>query len=146
MAKPLIDDALWEIIEPLLRPAKPRRFRHPGRKPADTRKALTGIVFVLKTGIPWERVPAERGVCGMTCGRKLREWQEAGVWDRLLVVLHEHLQREGKIDWGRSVIDSSSIRAVHGGEQTGPSPVDRAKRGSKHPVLSDAGASRSRPR
>jgi transposase len=57
MAKPLLDDELWSLIEPLLPPPKPRRFKHPGRKPLDRRKALTGILFVLKTGISWEDVP-----------------------------------------------------------------------------------------
>ena len=56
MAKPLISDELWEIIEPLL-PVKKRRFRHPGRKPIDNRKALSAILFVLRTGIPWEYLP-----------------------------------------------------------------------------------------
>lgn len=138
MAKPLISDELWEVIEPLLPPPKPRRFRYPGRKPADNRKALTGIVFVLKTGIPWEALPGDLGVCGMTCWNKLREWQAAGVWQRLHEVLLARLQHADQIDWSRALLDSASVRAVHGGSQTGPNPVDRAKRGSKHHVLTDA--------
>jgi len=67
MAKPLVDDELWELIQPLLPPPKPRRFRHPGRKPLDARKVLTGIVFVLKSGIPCEMLPKEMGCgCGMS--------------------------------------------------------------------------------
>ena len=61
MAKPLLPDELWERIEPLLPKPKPRRFRFPGRKPVDDRKALIGILFVLKTGIPWEDLPQELG-------------------------------------------------------------------------------------
>src|SRR5579884_1469307 len=81
MAKPLVSDELWGVIQPLLPPPKPRRFRYPGRKRLDDRKALTGILFVLKTGIPWEDLPAEMGCgCGMTCWRRLRELHEAGVW------------------------------------------------------------------
>ena len=73
MAKPLLPDELWERIEPLLPPPKPRRFRFPGRKPLDNRKALTGNLFVLKTGIPWEYLPLETGCgSGMTCWRRLR--------------------------------------------------------------------------
>jgi len=69
MAKPLLSDELWKRIEPLLPPPKPRRFRFPGRKPLDNRKALTGILFVLKTGIPWEYLPLEMGCgSGMTAG------------------------------------------------------------------------------
>lgn len=49
MGKPIIDDELWKLIEPLLPPAKPRRFKYPGRKPVPNRAALTGILFVLKT-------------------------------------------------------------------------------------------------
>ena len=59
MAQPLVSDALWAKIKPLLPPPKPRRFRFPGRKPLDPRKALTGIIFVLKSGIPWELLPQE---------------------------------------------------------------------------------------
>jgi len=78
MAKPLLDDELWSVVEPPL-PPKPRRFRYPGRKPLDRRKVLTGILFVLKAGIPWEHLPQEMGCgCGMTCWRRLRDWQRAG--------------------------------------------------------------------
>ncbi len=81
MAKPLLADDLWELIQPLLPPAKPRRFRYPGRKPVGDRDTLTGILFVLKTGIPWEDLPVEMGCgCGMTCWRRLHDWNAAGVW------------------------------------------------------------------
>jgi len=52
--KPLVSDALWEHLQPLFPPPPPRRFRFPGRKPLDYRKVLTGILFVLKTGIAWD--------------------------------------------------------------------------------------------
>lgn len=61
MAKPLVSDALWQRLEPLLPPPPPRRFRFPGRGPLDYRKILTGIVFLLKTGLNWEDLPAELG-------------------------------------------------------------------------------------
>lgn len=138
MARPLIDDALWALIEPLLPPPKPRRADHPGRRPVDARRCLTGIVFVLKTGIQWEELPAEMGVSGMTCWRRLRDWQAAGVWARLHEVLLARLRDAHRIDWARAVVDSSSVRAVHGGEGTGPSPVDRRKAGSKHHLITDA--------
>ena len=84
MAKPLVSDELWEIVQPLLPSPKPRRFRYPGRQRLDDRKALTGILFVLKIGIPWEMLPQEMGCgSGMTCWRRLKEWQEAGVWQKL---------------------------------------------------------------
>src|SRR5918911_90964 len=116
MAKPLVDDDLWEVVKLLLPEPKPRPKRHPGRKPLDNRKALAGILFVLKTGIPWEDLPQEMGCgSGMTCWRRLRDWQAAGVWQRLHEVLLEVLHGADRIDWSRAVIDSASVRAVFGG-------------------------------
>src|SRR4028118_604084 len=98
MAKPLVSDALWDRIHPLLPPPKPRRKRFPGRKPIDDRKALHGILFVLKTGINWEDLPREMGCgCGMTCWRRLRDWNEAGVWQRLHQVLLERPNVAGPV-------------------------------------------------
>src|SRR5215468_8146804 len=108
MAKPLLTDELWNLIQPLFPPPKPRRFRYPGRKPIDDRKALTGILFVLKTGIPWEHLPVEMGCgCGMTCWRRLRAWQHAGVWPKLHKILLARLRAADKIDWSRAAVDSS---------------------------------------
>jgi len=93
MARPIVSDELWEVIEPLI-PKVERRFRHPGRKRIDDRKVLTGILFVLQTGIPWEHLPQEMGCgSGMTCWRRLKEWQDAGVWQRLLVGLPGQARR-----------------------------------------------------
>lgn len=140
MAQPLVSDELWARIEPLLPPERPRRFRFPGRKPKDRRKILTGIVFVLKTGIPWDDLPAELGWgCGRTCREALAAWQRAGVWEQLHEILLDELGDEGLIDWSRALIDSASSKAPKGGELTGPSPTDRRKRGSKHHVITDAG-------
>jgi transposase len=138
MAKPLLPDGLWKRVEPLLPPLKPRRFRFPGRKPIDNRKALTGILFVLKTGIPWEDLPQELGCgSGMTCWRRLRDWQAAGVWQTLHETLLTELQANDRIDWSRAAVDSGSVRALGGGEKTGPNPTDRAKPGSKHHIITD---------
>ena len=83
MAKPIIDDELWALLEPLL-PVKTRRYRYPGRKPLSDRAVLTGIVFVLRSGIPWEMLPQEMGCgSGMSCWPRSRAWQQAGVWKRL---------------------------------------------------------------
>ena len=139
MAKPLVSDELWSRIHPLLPSPKPRRFRFPGRKRLDDRKCLAGILFVLKTGINWEDLPAEMGCgSGMTCWRRLRDWTEAGVWPKLHQLLLSELEGAGQIDWSRACIDSSFARARGGGEKTGPNPVDRAKKGSKHIVVTDA--------
>jgi len=75
MAKPILDEELWSIIELLLPSPKPRRFGYPGRKPVGNRQALTGILFVLKTGISWNQLPREMGCgSGMTCLRRLHQW------------------------------------------------------------------------
>ena len=137
MAKPLLPDELWEIIEPIL----PHWTPSPkgGQPRLDDRKALTGILFVLKTGIPWEDLPREMGCgCGMTCWRRLRDWQADGTWDKIFKILLEELRGADQIKWERALIDSSFVRAAYGGEGTGPSPVDRSKAGSKHHVITDA--------
>jgi transposase len=138
MSKPLVSDALWEHIEPLLPKPKARRFRFPGRKPLDYRSILTGIIFVLKTGINWEDLPAELGWgCGKTCKQTLKAWQQAGIWDRLHQSLLEELQEAEKIDWSYAAADSTKARAMGGGDDTGPNPTDRSKLGTKHHVLTD---------
>jgi transposase len=90
MARPLVPDDLWAAIEPLLPPARPKPKG--GRPPIPDRAALAGIIFVLKSGIPWEMLPAEMGCgSGMSCWRRLRDWQAAGVWAALHRVLLERL-------------------------------------------------------
>lgn len=137
MARELVPNDLWEIISPLL----PKHEPSPkgGRPRIDDRKALTGIIFVLRSGIPWEYLPMEMGCgSGMTCWRRLREWQEAGVWEALKQTLLEHLREADQLDWSRAAVDSATVRAVGGGEKTGPNPTDRRKPGSKHHVVTDA--------
>ena len=126
MAKPLVSDALWELMEPLIPPEPPRPAG--GRPRVPDRATLTGILFVLRSGIPWEMLPQEMGCgCGMTCWRRLAEWQAAGVWDRLHRLLLGKLQEAGQIDWSRAVLDSSSVRAVLGGHT--PAPIPRTEPG-----------------
>ena len=120
MARSLLDDDLWEIIRPLLPPPKPRRFQFPGRKPVADRVCLNGILFVLKTGIPWEDLPPEMGCCGMTCWNRLRDWQEAGVWVEIHRVLLDRLNAIDEIDWDRAIVDSSYVRAMAGGAKQVP--------------------------
>jgi transposase len=137
--KPLVTDALWERLAPLLPPPPKRRFRFPGRKPIDPRQVLTGILFVLKTGIAWDDLPAELGCgCGKTCRHYLRQWHDAGVWLKLHALLLAELNGADQIDWDRALIDASFAKAPEGGEGTGPNPTDRGKSGSKHHVLTDA--------
>jgi transposase len=122
MAKPLVSDELWELVEPLI-PRVERRYRFPGRKRIDDRKVLSGILFVLQTGIPWEYLPQEMGCgSGMTCWRRLKQWQEQGVWRQLHELLLAKLQEGDRIDWSRAVIDSSHVRAVGGARRPAQAP------------------------
>lgn len=146
MAKPLISDELWEVIEPLL-PVKKRRFRHPGRKPIDNRKALSAILFVLRTGIPWEYLPQELGWgSGMTAWRRLEAWQKRGVWKKVHESLLASLQGADKIDWSRVIVDSSSIRALHGGKKRVATPQIVDGKGANTTSRPTRTAFRSQPR
>jgi transposase len=114
MSKSLVSDALWTIIMPLLPPEPPKPKGGRPRRISD-RAALTGILFVLKSGIPWEMLPQEMGCgSGMTCWRRLRNWQRAGVLQRLHQVLLQRLQDVGGIDWERASLDSASVPAPGG--------------------------------
>lgn len=123
MAKTLVSDELWAIVEPLIpvRAARPKG----GRPPISDRAALTGIIFVLKTGIPWEDLPQEMGCgSGMTCWRRLRDWQEAGVWENLFLVILQRLHDAKKIDWSRASIDASIVQAKSGTKKPALDIVD----------------------
>src|SRR5437667_6968270 len=114
MATAPLDDELWKLIEPLL-PVRKRRFHHPGRKRLDDRRTLAGILFVLRTGIAWQQLPQELGYgSGMTCWRRLKEWQQAGVFQALHECLLAQLRSDGRLDLSRPVCDSASLRAPLG--------------------------------
>ncbi|MET9079782.1 IS5 family transposase [Streptomyces sp. NPDC004232] len=133
----IVSDELWALIEPLLPKPEPKLVE--GRPRVADRQALCGILFVLHTGIQWEYLPQELGFgSGMTCWRRLAAWNEAGVWDQLHVVLLRKLRSAKKLDWSRVVIDSPPCAGGPQGPKSGPSPVDRARPGSKHHVVTDA--------
>ena len=118
MAKPLVPDDLWAVIEPLLPRERPKPKG--GRPRLLDRAALTGILFVLRSGLPWEMLPAEMGCgSGMSCWRRLRDWQEAGVWAALHRALLERFQAAGQIDWRRASLDSTSVPAKRGAPRPG---------------------------
>ena len=144
MARPVLPDSLWELVEPLLPPDKPPKSN--GRPAVVNRQTLTGILFVLKTGIPWEYLPQEMGCgCGMTCWRRLHAWQEQGVWQQILETLQARLNEADGIDWSRAVVDSSSVRAVFGGSKRGPIQRIGAKRAANTTYSPTRRASHSRP-
>ena len=112
MARKLLPDDRWAVIEPLL-PPPPPSSPNGGRPRLGDRPALTGIRFVLRTGRPWEDLPAERGCgCGMSCGRRRRDGQADGTWTRIHAERLARLPAAGKLGWPKCVIDSSSVRAV----------------------------------
>lgn len=144
MAKELVTDELWEVIEPLL-PEEPPKKPKGGRPRVPDRAALTGIVFVLKTGIPWEMLPQEMGCgSGMTCWRRLEEWHEAGVWDRLHETLLDRLGKADEIDWERASLDSASVAAPGGGKRPARIRRIKANRDRSAMLWSTETASRSR--
>jgi transposase len=129
MAKPILVDDLWTLIEPLLSPPRPRRFRYPGRKPITNRQALTGILFVLRTGVPWEHVPQEMGCgSGVSCWRRLRDWQAAGVWQKVHELMLDALRRADELDLSIVAVDSGTVRAVGAGEKRDRTPRIGASR------------------
>jgi transposase len=131
MPKPLVTDELWTVVEPLLPEQPPKRKG--GRPRVNDRAALTGILFVLKTGIPWEMLPQEMGCgSGMTCWRRLKEWHRAGVWERLHRALLDRLGEADRVDWSRASLDSASV-AAPGGREYGPEPDRSRQIGLKAP-------------
>src|ERR671915_2203685 len=116
--RPLLSDELWERIVPLLPPEKEKPKG--GRPRVPDRAALTGILFVLRSGIPWEMLPPEMGCgSGMTCWRRLQDWQKAGVWDRLHQVFLDRLGQADRIDWSRAAIDASTVASPGGAKKPG---------------------------
>ncbi|MET9793305.1 IS5 family transposase [Streptomyces canus] len=131
----IVPDELWSLIKPLVPVPAPKLVE--GRPRVPDRQALCGILSVLHTGIQWECLPQELGFgSGMTCWRRLAAWHEAGVWNRLHAVLLKELRSKTQLDWSRAVIGSSPIRGS-AGPKSGPSPVDRARPGSKQHVLTN---------
>ena len=111
----LVSDGLWDQVEPLLPPV-PEPSPLGGRPRVTNRQALTGVVFVLRTGIPWQALPTEMGCgSGSTCWRRFAEWTQLAVWSKLHTLLLSQLGKAGAVNLERAVIDSASVRAVFGG-------------------------------
>ena len=140
--KPLVTDELWEVVAPLL----PRRRAQPrgGRPWVDDRATLNGVLYVLRTGIAWRHLPAELGWgSGVTCWRRLREWQRRGVWRKLHRVMLDRLAQAGQIDWTRASLDSRSLAAKKGGAPSAATAPTRASRGASTTSSSTGRARRS---
>jgi len=142
----IISDELWELVEPLL-PKKQRRFRYPGRNRLPDRQVLCGILFVLYTGIAWEHLPQELGFgSGVTCWRRLNEWQRAGVWQRLHEQLLAKLRAAGELEWDYAVADSSHVQAKNGAARPARARSTAAAAARSTTSLSTRAGSRSRGR
>src|SRR5438876_11757939 len=150
MAKPLVSDQLWAVVAPLL-PPDPAPNPKGGRPWVPARAALTGILFVLKSGIPWGMLPQEIGCgSGVTCWRRLRDWQKAGVWRKLHQTLLNRLGEADKIEWSRTSLDSDTVRAkgvkrgTHEPRLLGRTPQIRRNRARSAILWSSGGVSRLR--
>jgi transposase len=135
MATAQMPDEFYDLVAHHLPPEPPRVGPRGGRPWIAHRVVVRVLWFVLATGTRWEDVPPELGCSGQTARRRLRAWEEAGIWDRLHADLLRLLRQEGKLDPDLAVVDSVYARAFGGGEQTGPSPVDRGKPGVKYTLL-----------
>jgi len=141
MSNPLVSDDLWAAVAPILPPELPKPKG--GRPRCSDRAALAGIIFVLRSGIPWEMLSRELGCSGMTCWRRLRDWQEAGVWVGLHRVLLERLSDAGHLDWSRASLDSASVAAKRGVPRPARTRRIAANRARSATLWSTAGAPRS---
>lgn len=116
-----ISAALFKKIEPLLPAFVPSAKG--GRPRVSDEMALNGVLFVLRTGIPWEELPQELGFgSGMTCWRRLRDWQAAGVWHGLHLALLDELRNADKLDFSRFSMDGASVPSPRGARTQAPTP------------------------
>jgi transposase len=120
----LVPDQLWVLVEPLLPPAP----RHGRRRVVPDRNCFAALVFMCRTSTPGALLPAGELGCGSatTAWRRLEEWQRAGVFDRLSLVLLDRLGEAGRIDLGRVSVDSASLRALKGGRTPAQTPSTAA--------------------
>src|SRR5437660_8765911 len=134
MASARMPPGFFKLAAHHLPPEQPAR-QEGGRPPVSHQVVLKVLWFVLATGCRWEDVPPQLGCSGMTAHRYLRRWEEMGVWDRWHVDLLRLLRQANKLDPDLVIVDAVLVRAFGGGEQTGPSPVDRRNKGSQHTLL-----------
>jgi transposase len=136
MANARMPEEFYDLVSHHLPPEQPVGPRG-GRPPIGHRTVLRVLWFVLATGSRWEDVPPEMGCSGRTAHRRLQRWEELGIWDHLHADLLRLLRQADRLDPDLVIVDGVIVRAFGGGEATGPSPVDRSKKGSKHTLLVD---------
>jgi transposase len=123
MSRHDLTDAPWTVIEPLI----PAQQSGPGLKRNDDRRTLNGILFVLKTGCPWEDVPRLYG-SPATCWRRFRTWAADGTWERLWRALLSQLDAQGKLEWAQAFLDGRFVPAKKGGAASGRPKPARTRR------------------
>ena len=137
MADANMPDDFYDLVSHHLPPEPPAGGPAGGRPRVGHRVVMRVIWYVLVTGCRWADVPLELGCSGRTAHRRLELWERMGLWDRLHADLLRLLRRADKLDPDTVIVDSVTLRAFGGGEQTGPNPTDRAKPGTKHTLLVD---------
>jgi transposase len=136
MASAHMPDDFYDLVSHHLPPEQP--VGPAGGRPCLVHRVVMRVIwFVLATGCRWEDVPYEMGCSGRTAHRRLRRWEELGIWDRLHADLLCLLRQADKLDPDLAIVDSVMVRAFGGGEETGPSPVERRKSGTKHTLMVD---------
>ncbi len=124
MALRTLTDHQWTHLEPLLPPQRSGR----GRPHQDHRLIIDGILWRYRTGAPWRALPPSFGPW-QTVYSRLRRWQEAGIWARVLTALQEQANDRGAVDWDLHCLDTTSIRAhqhAAGGKKGAIMPWDAA--------------------
>jgi transposase len=117
-----LTDEQWAKLAPLLPPQKPRT----GRPNNDHRLIINGILWILKTGAPWEDLP-ERYGSTKTVSSRLYRWRKAGLWDQILAALQQQGDAAGGLDWSIHYVDGTSVRAHQS--------AAGAKKGTQKPKL-----------
>ena len=130
-----VPDDLWSLIAPLLGPEKAPGT--PGRPAVPFRRIFDGIIYVLRTGCQWRALPREQFAPKSTVWGRFQQWVEAGVFQEAWALVLTYYDCAVGIEWKWQALDGVITKAPLGGEATGPSPVDRAKSGTKRSVLSD---------
>ena len=129
-----VPDALWQRMEPLLREDAPPKAT--GRKRTNWRRAVDGILFRMRRGCPWNKLPKEFGD-DSSVHRWFQRWCRHGVWRRIWAVLVEHGAELGAVSWEWQSADGTRGKARFGGKKVGQNPTDRGKKGSKRSLLVD---------
>ena len=136
MADACMPEKFYELACPML-PLEKEIGREGGRRRKSHHTVLKVIWFVLVTSCRWKDVPQEMGCCGETARTRLQGWELAGIWDQLHQLMLTLLNHEKQLHLQTAIIDTTQVRAFGGGEATGPSPVDRRKKGTKYTLLVD---------